>query len=369
MIYLSPPRKWNNPRKWNHPRKLLFIIVALSFASLAGCNMPSDEAGTPTLNVTQAYQTVAARLTQAIAQTPSPAITPSATPGDSVETSPPATVEPSRTPTTQGPTSTGAGATCDQAAFTSDVTVPDGTEMLPGQEFTKIWRLQNAGSCTWTSDYDLVHFSGDQLGAPASVPLSAQVSAGQTVDLSVDMQAPDQPGTYRANWKLRNDSGALFGIGPSGGSAFWVEIEVVQPSPGTGSPTPSLTTTPTPTPTVAVQVRGAASMTPGDRLDLDSNQVNPGSGEDLALEAGDDNHTLAPLSGAALAVMGSSQPTLQDCQGATLSADPVNVEDSLVSGVYLCYRTDLALPGWAQVGGFDPDTATLSLDIFTWALP
>lgn len=353
----------------NIPRKLLFIILALTSASLASCNMPGDVSGAPTLNVTQAYQTVAARLTQAIAQTPSATITPTATQGNSVEASPSPTVQPSRTPTIQAATSTNSNVTCDQAAFTLDVTVPDGTEMQPGQEFTKIWRLQNAGSCTWTTDYDLVHFSGDQLGAPSSVPLSGEVPSGQTVDLSVDMQAPEQPGNYRANWKLRNDSGTLFGIGPSGGSAFWVEITVVQPPPGTPSPSPAITVTPTTTPTVAVQARGPAAMTPGDRLDLDSNQINPGSGEDLALEAGEENHLLAPLNGAAVAVFGSTQPTLNDCETATLSTEPLIVEDTLTSGVYLCYSTDMALPGWALVGGFDPEVATLSMDIFTWAIP
>ena len=110
-------------------------------------------------------------------------------------------------------------------------------------------------------------------------------------------------------------------------------------------------------------------MTPGDRLDLDSNQINPGSGEDLALEAGEENHLLAPLNGAAVAVFGSTQPTLNDCEAATLSAEPLIVEDTLTSGVYLCYSTDMALPGWALVGGFDPEVATLSMDIFTWAIP
>ena len=354
---------------FNFPRRLLIVMAAMTLMSLTGCNLPGDLSGAPTLNVTQAYQTVAARLTQAIAQTPSATISPTATAGESVEISPSPTVQPSRTPTVQGATSTSSSGTCDQAAFTLDVTVPDGTEMQPGQEFTKIWRLQNAGSCTWTADYDLVHFSGDQLGAPSSVSLSGEVPSGQTVDLSVDMQAPEEPGTYRANWKVRNDSGTLFGIGPSGGSAFWVEIKVVQPPEGTLSPTPEITVTPTTTPTEAVQARGSASMTAGDRLDLDSNQINPGGGEDVALEVGEGNHTLTPLSSAAIGLFGSTQPTLEDCQGATLSAEPLIVEDNLTAGVYLCYRTDMALPGWALVGEFDAGTATLSLDLLTWAIP
>jgi hypothetical protein len=339
---------------------------------LAGCNLPSNTSQTPTLNVTQAYQTVEARLTQAIALTPATSVSPSATQGAIVTQTPsPPTAEPSLTPTQPGATSTTSNTPCDQAApgIPIDVTIPDGTEMQPGQAFTKIWRLQNVGTCTWTKDYALVWFSGDKMGAPSSVPLNGNISPGQTVDLSVDMVAPEKPGTYRGNWKLRNDSGVLFGIGPSGGSAFWVEIEVLNLPTSTTTTTPPSTATPTVTPTVGVQVSGSATLVPGDRLDLDTNQINPGSGEDLALETSDENLALVPLGSAALAVFGSAQPTLNDCQTIPLSGDPLVVEGNLSAGTYLCYRTNMALPGWGLVTGFDPDSATLSLDIFTWSIP
>src|SRR5574341_1656102 len=34
---------------------------------------------------------------------------------------------------------------CDKSVFVSDVTIPDGTVMSPGQKFTKTWLMQNAG--------------------------------------------------------------------------------------------------------------------------------------------------------------------------------------------------------------------------------
>lgn len=354
------------------PRKLLFLLSGLVVTVLASCNLPSNAPQTPTLNVTQAYQTVEARLTQAIALTPAKSASPSATQGEiATQTSSPPTPRPSLTPTQPGTTSTTSTALCDQAApgIPIDVTIPDGTEMDPGQAFTKIWRLQNVGTCTWTKDYALVWFSGDKMGAPSSVPLSGNISPGQTVDLSVDMAAPEKPGTYRGNWKLRNSSGALFGIGPSGGSAFWVEIEVLNLPTATTTSTPQTTATPTVTPTVGVQVSGSASLVAGDQLDLDTNQINPGSGEDLSFETSDENLALVPLGSTAIAVSGSAQPTLNDCQTATLSGDPLPAEGNLSAGTYLCYRTNMALPGWALVTGFDPDGATLSLDIFTWAIP
>jgi hypothetical protein len=58
--------------------------------------------------------------------------------------------------------------------------------------------LQNAGTCTWTKSYTISLFSGDGMGAAASTTLPADVSPGQSVDISVDMIAP----------ALRSTSGA-----------------------------------------------------------------------------------------------------------------------------------------------------------------
>lgn len=351
-------------------RILLLSLTALVFGGLAGCNLPSRAIQTPTLSVTQAYQTVEAKLTQAIALTPDGIPSPTATRG-SQGTEIPATSTPSPIPTT--PTKTGPSPTplCDQAAPGApiDVTIPDNTEMQPGQLFTKVWRIQNAGTCTWTAEYALVWFSGEKLNAPVSIPLSGDVAPSQIVELAVDMVAPEENGTYQSNWKLRNASDVLFGIGPNGNSAFWVRIVVVESATATLTATLPITTTPTATPTTEVQASGSAILEASNTLDLDTNQVNSGSSEDLIFQAGEQNHTLDPLGTAAMTVYGSSQPNISECQTITLSADPVIVEESLAVGTYLCYRTDMALPGWALVTSFDTEASTLSLEILTWAIP
>ena len=76
-----------------------------------------------------------------------------------------------------------------------------------------------------------------------------------------------------------------------------------------------------------------------------------------------ENHFLDPLDSAAMAVMGATQPSMDDCQTVTLSADPQMVEGNLAAGTYLCYRTNMALPGRAQVIGFDPEDSQLDLQI------
>ena len=333
---------------------------------LTACNMPSDQATTPTLDVTQAYQTVQARLTQAIAQTPKitqtnpPASTLTQT---SAPTQPTVAVQTPTTAVTRPPNDL-----CDQAlpGDPIDVTIPDDTEMLPGEEFTKTWRLQNAGTCAWTSDYSLVWFSGEQFDAPTSVSLDGTVDPGDTVDISVDMKAPDTSGNYISYWKLKNASGVLFGIGPSGGSAFWVKINVVTQTTTTITPTLSTTATATISPTPGVWVSGSASLQLGDQYDLDTNQVNSG-GVDLIYQVDNQNHVLTPQSSAKIAIFGANQPSLGDCQSLDLGSAPVAI-DNLVN-YHLCYQTDMGLPGHMQVTALDTASGQVDVTIYTWLIP
>jgi len=118
---------------------------------------------------------------------------------------------------------------CDWAKYVADVTVPDGTSFSAGTAFTKTWRFKNIGSCTWTTGYSLVFSSGEKMGGPDSVPLASSVAPGQTVDISVNLTVPSAAGAYRGFWQLKNASGAVFGIGTTASSAFWVDIKVLKP--------------------------------------------------------------------------------------------------------------------------------------------
>ncbi len=122
-----------------------------------------------------------------------------------------------------------ASSICDAAQFVADVTIPDGTYIDPGATFTKTWRIKNVGACSWNPSYSVVFSSGDQMGGPDQVFFPRFVSPGQAVDLSVRLTAPTTAGTFRGYWKLKNDSGTIFGIGPAQANAFWVEIRVLTP--------------------------------------------------------------------------------------------------------------------------------------------
>ena len=113
---------------------------------------------------------------------------------------------------------------CDWVAFVKDVSVPDGSNFAPGETFTKIWRLQNRGTCAWTADYALVYTSGAKMGETVAVRLPGYVAPGQTVDVSVTLTAPTTPGHYTGYWMLRDPSGVLFGTGNRANEAFYVDI-------------------------------------------------------------------------------------------------------------------------------------------------
>lgn len=165
-------------------------------------------------------QVIVAQTMQAMTQN---APTPTSVPPTATPLPPTATpVPPTNTPL---PTAT-AVSYCDWITFVKDVSIPDGTKLSAGDTFTKIWRLKNAGTCTWTPDYMLVFVNGDSMGGTTSVRLPGYVSPGQSIDVSVTLTAPAKRGRYVGYWMLRNTSGVLFGFGPSANKAFYVDINV-----------------------------------------------------------------------------------------------------------------------------------------------
>ncbi|RPI93661.1 MAG: hypothetical protein EHM40_09075, partial [Chloroflexi bacterium] len=190
-------------------QKVRFVFMLLSSGSASG-----DRAiwGSPRIVRAGSSQPPAPPATL----TPLPPLPPTATPIGQ----PPPTIVPSG---------------CDKAAFVADATVPDGTIFSPGAAFTKTWRLRNDGSCTWTTSYKLIYYSGEAMGAPTAVNLPWTATPGQTVDISVNMVAPGTVGKYRGYWILANTNGQYFGIGAGATDPIWVEINVAGEAPiGTG---------------------------------------------------------------------------------------------------------------------------------------
>jgi len=111
-----------------------------------------------------------------------------------------------------------------------DITVPDDSVFTPNSQFTKVWRLKNNGTCTWTRNYRLVFVSGDIMAGQSNLPIPVEVAPGQTIDLSMNFVAPLIEGDYRGNWYLRNERGELFGTTLTANRPFWVDIKVKAPA-------------------------------------------------------------------------------------------------------------------------------------------
>ena len=216
------------------------VILALFLSACGGGRGSPTSTSDPNLVRTAAAQTADARLTELVALTPSPVpqtatFTPDATQTASAATAAAgltqtavATLTPraTATATVPAPVSTG-----DAAAWVADVTIPDNTDVTPGQVFVKTWRIQNAGITTWTVDYDLVFISGERMGTTTEVAVPSSVAPGQQVEISVTLTAPTTVGTYTGYWKMRNASGGLFEYGVT------VVIDVVSTLP-TSTPRP-----------------------------------------------------------------------------------------------------------------------------------
>lgn len=119
-----------------------------------------------------------------------------------------------------GATATSVGSTsggCYNAAFVSDVTIPDGTEMKPGDSFTKTWEIKNSGTCDWNENFKITFVGGDLFGSDTT-KTRRYIGAGNVVKISLPMVAPSGSGTVTSSWRMADDNGNLFG------QVFTIEI-------------------------------------------------------------------------------------------------------------------------------------------------
>ncbi|NPV77355.1 MAG: hypothetical protein HPY59_13415 [Anaerolineae bacterium] len=222
----------------NHKRRNL-TISALTGVILLACNLPF---GFGSVNPTTVAQTFAAELTEtALAgATASPTTTAQSS---ATWTVVPAPTEAFTATLSPSPTLSPVTIPCNWAQFIADVTFPDDSNVQTGQTFNKTWRLKNIGTCNWTSGYQIIFVSGDQMNAALSTPLTSGIIApGGTVDATVSLRAPDAAGTYQGYFRLRSASGQDFGIGGNANGAFWVKIVAVAPAapPPAAEPKPDL---------------------------------------------------------------------------------------------------------------------------------
>ena len=193
--------------------KHVILLTALaSFLYSCGPSAPVE----PTFDInaiqTVAAETVIAEFTQtarAVPPTPEVTDTPVASVTPKETTAPTGTAVPTNNPFQTPPTDI----PCDDANFdpsTVDVSVPDGTQMTPGQDFVKTWKIRNTGSCTWGTGYGPIFAYGEKMSGIAE-PLNLAVAPGEEVEISVRFKAPDNAGEYSSTWRMANANNIPFG--------------------------------------------------------------------------------------------------------------------------------------------------------------
>lgn len=177
----------------------LALIVGVLLFSCAD-NQADQTSGVDTDAIrTEAVSTFASSLTESLpapftpfpTQTASPAAT-----GTALSTTP----EPS-------PTSN----PCFNLLYISDVTIPDGTRMKPGEKFTKTWQVQNIGGCAWRSGFSFRHVGGDPMRGN-TVTLTEAIPTGAKREIFVDLVVPSGiNGVIESAWQMADENGVFFG--------------------------------------------------------------------------------------------------------------------------------------------------------------
>jgi hypothetical protein len=343
--------------------RVLFCWLCLTI--LAGCNVSIFSTPDNFPEPTHIYETVSAGLTATARATESITLTPPAikTPNPGV-TSLIARTTPVVYASETSPARTQGVLPCNRASAgkpSIDVTIPDGMTLKPGQPFSKTWRVTNSGSCTWTSDYALVWFSGESFSSVQKQNFAFEVPGGQSIDITIDMVAPDQAGVHQSNWKFVAPNGSFFGLGPAGDAPFWVRIVVEALStPGTEGAAGS-------TQTPAVAMIDTVILGSNQGIDLDVGTINAGASDDIGI-AGNVNGvpSLMPLNGARAALFGFREPAETDCRVATLSSEGI-VLSTIPENSYFCFRTNMGLPGFGRLSNVTNQSLTLIYT--TWMVP
>mgnify|MGYP002713044856 CR=1 FL=1 len=205
---------------------VILFVFALSSSFLSACNsVPSEEVDEPNAGMTATPQSAlptAPSFVSTIAGMPQGSLLATVTP--SVDLPPENEIEPCT----------------NTAVFLADVTIPDDSVLPPGQPFEKIWTVRNAGTCFWEEGTKLVFVGGDQMAGPDStvVPPTAP---GQTVNVSVNLMAPKEGGTYSGLWQLEMTNGERLDVL----LIVRIQVPIIEEATATPQPLPIETAVPT----------------------------------------------------------------------------------------------------------------------------
>ena len=181
-------------------KNLAVMIATMLLVSACGPSQPPESSiSTAVAQTVQAQNTL-----ETVPATTVPVLT----------DTPPSLSLPAATVMATGAPVTGAAqGSCEASASLVGESYPDGTIVPPGETFTKVWNVQNTGTCVWDSSWQLIFYGGDLMDGIASYSFPQPAQPGETVEVPIILRAPAQNGTYTGEWMLKSPWGATFGVG------------------------------------------------------------------------------------------------------------------------------------------------------------
>jgi len=111
----------------------------------------------------------------------------------------------------------------DASGFITDITLPDGVAVYAKQNLVKTWEIVNNGSIDWidrylvcvdeklevtatAADFAAPHLKRGLIPQQTRTPIPL-THPGQSVQLTVNLIAPDYPGSFISYWKMVDNAG------------------------------------------------------------------------------------------------------------------------------------------------------------------
>ena len=210
----------------NHGKKIFIwttILIVISACVLPSAGAPVVPTIDPGAVNTYIVQTANAAATQTVKAlptfTPTATFTPTPRNTDTPTPTPTNTVifilkspTPIVPPTIPGSNNSGGGGTGGGGSSSGGyacqlltVSPANGTAFNPRTNFEAVWTVKNTGSKKWDrNSVDFIYSSGDKIHLVSGYDIPKDVNTGQSIALTVSMQAPKTSSNYTTYWTLRN---------------------------------------------------------------------------------------------------------------------------------------------------------------------
>ena len=110
----------------------------------------------------------------------------------------------------------------NRARFVSDITIPDGTVVHPGQWITKTWELENYGTCSWNKNYKVVWSDENYNNSQKLFDIGVDLQPGERGEISVTFPVQGEGATH-ISFVLADTNGQTFGLGERGRGDLYIE--------------------------------------------------------------------------------------------------------------------------------------------------